>query len=133
MRCGAGCNNTMGRRGHKHDPLYKIRGFLPHGVEHLTTKQQGKISRCLGAGDPKGERDLAMLPTAALHLPRHPGDRPPDRDQGLGQLPQLSHLRNRPAGRTLRASDPSAGHFDTHDVSNGGTEAINLIIERSVD
>ena len=28
--------DTLGRRGHKHDPLYKIRGLLRHGVEHLT-------------------------------------------------------------------------------------------------
>jgi transposase len=25
--------DTLGRRGHKHDPLYKIRGLLRHGVE----------------------------------------------------------------------------------------------------
>jgi transposase len=34
--------DTLGRRGHKHDPLYKIRGLLRHGVEHLTDKQQGQ-------------------------------------------------------------------------------------------
>jgi transposase len=28
---------TFGHRGHKDDPLYKIRGLLRHGVEHLTT------------------------------------------------------------------------------------------------
>ena len=44
--------DTLGRRGHKHDPLYKIRGLLRHGVEHLTERQQAKISRCLDAGDP---------------------------------------------------------------------------------
>ena len=38
--------------GHKHDPLYQIRGLLRHGVEHLTEKQQAKISHCLDAGDP---------------------------------------------------------------------------------
>ena len=27
---------TLGHRGHKDDPLYKIRGLLRHGVEHLT-------------------------------------------------------------------------------------------------
>jgi transposase len=46
--------DTLGRRGHKHDPLYKIRGLLRHGVEHLTERQQAKISRCLDAGDPTG-------------------------------------------------------------------------------
>ena len=47
--------DTLGRRSHKHDPLYKIRGLLRHGVEHLTEKQQAKINHCLDAGDP-GDR-----------------------------------------------------------------------------
>src|SRR5215216_559721 len=49
----------LGRRGHKHDPLYKIRGLLRHGVEHLTEHQQAKISRCLDAGDPRDEVNIA--------------------------------------------------------------------------
>ena len=44
--------DTLGRRGHKDDPLYKIRGLLRHGVEHLTERQQAKLSHCLDAGDP---------------------------------------------------------------------------------
>ena len=37
--------DTLGHRGRKDDPLYKIRGLLRHGVEHLTDRQQAKISR----------------------------------------------------------------------------------------
>jgi len=47
--------DTLGRRGHKHDPLYKIRGLLRHGIEHLTEKQWTKISNCLDVGDPTNE------------------------------------------------------------------------------
>jgi transposase len=50
--------DTLGRRGHKHDPLYQIRGLLRLGVEHLTEKQQAKISRCLNAGDSTAEVNL---------------------------------------------------------------------------
>ena len=50
---------TLHRRGHKDDPLYKIRGLLRHGVEHLTERQQDKLTRCLTAGDPTGEVDVA--------------------------------------------------------------------------
>jgi len=32
---------TLGRRGHKDDPLYKIRGLLRHGVEQLSERQVG--------------------------------------------------------------------------------------------
>jgi transposase len=31
--------DTNGHRGHKDDPLYKIRGLLRRGREHLTDKQ----------------------------------------------------------------------------------------------
>ncbi len=50
--------DTLGRRGHKHDPLYKIRGLLRHGVEHLTQRQQAKITACLDAGDPTDEVNI---------------------------------------------------------------------------
>ena len=74
--------DTLGHRGHKDDPLYQIRGLLRHGVEHLTERQQAKISRCLEAGDPDGELNLAWqcyqqlrsiyhtAPTAAAPSPR---------------------------------------------------------------
>ena len=39
--------DTLGHRGHKHDPLYQIRGLLRHGVEHLSERQQAKLTRCL--------------------------------------------------------------------------------------
>lgn len=51
--------DTLGRRGHKDDPLYKIRGLLRHGVDNLTEKQQAKISHCLDAGDPNHEVNVA--------------------------------------------------------------------------
>ena len=50
--------DTVGHRGHKDDPLYKIRGLLCHGVEHLAAKQQAKIIACLDAGDSDGEVNL---------------------------------------------------------------------------
>ena len=91
--------DTLGRRGHKDDPLYKIRGLLRHGVENLTEKQRAKISHCLDAGDPRNEVNfgLAVLPAAPLDLPRHARDRPRGCHQGARQLPQLPHSRGRPA------------------------------------
>ena len=127
--------DTLGRRGHKHDPLYKIRGLLRHGVEHLAERQQAKISAMSRRWRPdrRGERDLAVLPTAPLHLPRRSGERSPDRDQGVRQLPHLPDPEV--AGWAARSAPgrPVLAYFDTHGVSNGGTEAINLIIEKVRD
>jgi DNA-binding Lrp family transcriptional regulator len=51
--------DTTGHRGHKHDPLYKIRGLLRHGAEHLTPRQHSRLETGLRLGDPNGEVDLA--------------------------------------------------------------------------
>ena len=56
--------DTLGHRGYKDDPLYQIRGLLRHGAEHLTERQQAKISRCLEQGDPAGEVNLACSATS---------------------------------------------------------------------
>jgi hypothetical protein len=50
--------DTLHRRGHRDDPLYKIRG-LRHGHEHLTERQLAKLNACLDAGDPDYEVTVA--------------------------------------------------------------------------
>jgi transposase len=123
-----------GRRGHKHDPLYKIRGLLRPGVEHLTEKQQAKISHCLNAGDPQDEVNIAWQCYQQLRSIYHAV---PAKGRQIAQkvldsfhtcpIPEVARL-----GRTLRAWKAQIlAYFDTSGVSNGGTEAINLIIERS--
>ncbi len=49
----------LGRRGHRDDPLYKIRGLLRHGLEHLNERQHRKLQTGLALGDPHGEVELA--------------------------------------------------------------------------
>lgn len=43
---------TLGRRGHKDDPLYRIRRTLLTGVEHLTDRQRARLDKWLPLGDP---------------------------------------------------------------------------------
>jgi transposase len=125
--------DTVGHRGHKDDPLYKIRGLLRHGVEHLTDKQQTKITGCLEAGDPDGEVNLAWQCYQQLRSIYHAGA-----EQGrkicqkvLDSIPSCPITEVARLGRTLRAWRPQIlAYFDTKGVSNGGTEAINLIIEK---
>jgi len=125
--------DTLGHRGHKDDPLYKIRGLLRHGVEHLTERQQTKITACLEQGDPHGEVNLAWQCYQQLRSIYHAGA---DRGRKICQkvldsfpscpIPEVARL-----GRTLRAwRQQVLAYFDTNGVSNGGTEAINLIIEK---
>ena len=125
--------DTLGRRGHKHDPLRKIRGLLRHGVEHLTDKQQAKIIACLDAGDPNGEVNLAWQRYQQVRSIYHAGA---ETGRTICQkvldsfpscpIPEVARL-----GGTLKAwRQQVLAYFDTTGVSNGGTEAINLIIEK---
>jgi hypothetical protein len=52
---------TLGRRGHKHDPLYEIRGLIRHGLERRLLSQSRRPA-------PRSKPDLAVLPAAPLHL-----------------------------------------------------------------
>jgi transposase len=127
--------DTLGRRGHKHDPLYKIRGLLRHGVEHLTEKQQAKITACLNAGDPTDEVNITWQ--CYQQLPSIYHATPAKGHQIAIKLLDSFHTCPIPEvarlGRTLRAwKGQILAYFDTHGVSNGGTEATNLIIEKSV-
>ena len=125
--------DTLGRRGHKHDPLYKIRGLLRHGVEHLTEKQQAKISHCLDTGDPRDEVNVTWQCYQRLRSIYHAT---PATGREIAQkvldsfhtcpIPEVARL-----GRTLHAwRGQILAYFDTSEVSNGGTEAINMIIEK---
>ena len=63
----------LGRRGHKDDPLYRIRGLLRRGREHLSERQVGRAQHVPGRRRPRlGSHPLlALLPAAALHVPGH--------------------------------------------------------------
>jgi len=51
--------HTLGHRGHRDDPLYRIRGLLRHGAEHLTPRQLHRLDTGLAAGDPSWELTVA--------------------------------------------------------------------------
>src|SRR5829696_8464621 len=89
-------HDTLGHRGYKDDPLYKINGLLRHGVAHLTERQQAKISTCLAAGDPTGEVNLAWQCYQQLRSIYHAGA-----DRGR-QIPKRCSTASRPA-RSLRS------------------------------
>ena len=48
-------NQTLGHRGHKHDPLYKARKLLVSASENITDSGRVRLRGLLDAGDPYGE------------------------------------------------------------------------------
>jgi transposase len=125
--------DTQGHRGHKDDPLYQVRGILRHGVEHLTERQHAKITRCLDAGDPNGEVNLAWQCYQRLRSIYHASAEQGRRiaEQVIASFPSCPIPEVARLGRTLKAwKQQVLAYFDTSGVSNGGTEAINLIVEK---
>lgn len=127
--------DTLGRRGHKDDPLYRIRGLLRRGKEHLSDKQIARLNRHLVAGDPDFEVTVAWH--AYQQLRRIYQAETAAEGRRVAELvlesfyrcpiPEVARL-----GRTLRAwRSHILARFDTERVSNGGTEAVNLLIEKT--
>jgi transposase len=128
--------HQLGRRGHKDDPLYKIRGLLRHGVEHLSVKKHTQLQAGLLAGDPDSEVELAWAcyqrlravyaGTASLRERKMLAEKLLDTLHTC-PVPEVARL-----GRTLRAWRAQVlAYFDTDCLSNGGTEAINMLIEKA--
>jgi len=127
--------HTLGHRGHRDDPLYRIRGLLRHGVEHLTERQLARLDAGLGAGDPSWELTVAWQCYQQLRSIYHAATPAAGRrtaEQVIASFPTCPIGEVARLGRTLRAWRAQVlAYFDTGGVSNGGTEAINLIIEKT--
>jgi transposase len=125
---------TLGHRGRKRDPLYRIRKLLLTAAEQLTQRGRARLRAGLAAGDPGGEvaaawqgKELlravyrAVGPAAA----RAALDRFYRWCDGV-QIPELSRL-----ARTVRAWEAEILAFHaTNGCSNGPTEAINLLVKK---
>jgi transposase len=125
----------VGRRGHKDDPLYRIRRSLLTGVEHLTDNQKQRLDQCLATGDPNDEVHIAWQVYQRLRAIYHASTAQAGR-RLAEQLLEVFHTCPIPEiarlGRTLRAwRHQILAYFATDGVSNGGTEAINGVIEKT--
>ena len=122
----------LGHRGRKHDPLYKIRNALRAGADKLTARQIERIEAGLQAGDPTFEVTVAWRCYQQLRSAFHT-------TLAEGKTIALAVLESFPScpipeiarlGRTLRAWRAQfLAYFTTARANNGGTEAINGIIE----
>ena len=101
---------------------------------NLTARQIERIEAGLRGRRPdlRGDRGVALLPTAPLRVHcAEPGRRQADRRHRCSTsfpscpIPEIARL-----GRTLRAwKEQFLAYFTTDRANNGGTEAINGIIE----
>jgi transposase len=126
---------TLGRRGHKKDPLYRIRRLLTTARENLADRGRARLEAALQAGDPGLEVTVAWHAYQELRSMFHAASPAAGRataDRVLENfyrcpIPEIARL-----GRTLRSWRAEVlAYFDTGGISNGGTEAINLMIEKT--
>jgi transposase len=125
---------TLGHRGRKPDPLYRIRKLLLTAHEQLTSRGRARLRAGLAAGDPGGEvvaawqgKELLRAVYAASDLAhaRAALERFYRWCDGV-QVPELSRL-----ARTVRAWEAEILAFHTTGgCSNGPTEAMNLLIKK---
>ena len=123
---------TLGHRGRKRDPLYRIRKLLLTAAEQLTSR--GRLRAGLTAGDRDGEvaaawqgKELLRAVYAAVGMAaaRAALERFYRWSDGV-QVPELSRL-----ARTVKAWEAEILAFHaTNGCSNGPTEAVNLLVKK---
>jgi transposase len=125
--------DTTGHRGHRDDPLYRIRNILRAGEENLTDRQRARLEKAFAADQRHVEVEVAWRCAQQVRSCYHQDSHATGRQVAEKILasftscpiPEVARL-----GRTLKQwSREFLGYFDTDGASNGGTEAINGLIE----
>jgi transposase len=122
-----------GHRGRKHDPLYGIRTILRCGAENLTDRQRARLNRAIMADERHDEVYVAWQCAQQLRSAYKASNTADGRriaDKILTALPTCPIPEIRRLGKTLKQwRDSFLAYFDTGRASNGGTEAVNGLIE----
>jgi transposase len=122
-----------GHRGRKGDPLYGIRLVLRCGRERLTDKQKARLDRAIGADERHVEVHVAWQAAQQLRDAYHADNLAEGRriaEQVLASFPTCPIPEIARLGRTLRQWRAAfLAYFTTGRANNGGTEAINGLIE----
>jgi transposase len=124
---------TLGHRGRRDDPLYRIRRRLLVGHERLTDQQHERILTMLGHGDRHGDVTNTYL---AKELLRDVYDARTVRGARARLRRFYEHCDQtgvrecRRLARTIRAWEGEVLAFHTTGRSNGPTEGINLLIKK---
>jgi transposase len=122
-----------GHRGRGDDPLYRIRNLLRCAEERLTDRQQARLAAAVEADERHLEVFVAWQCAQRLRQVYHQPD--PAAGRRLAKqiavsfsscpIPEVARL-----GRTLKKwRREFLAYLDTAGASNGGTEAVNGLIE----
>lgn len=125
---------STGHRGRRDDPLFRIRRVLRRGADNLSEHAWQRLLTGLDAGDVDGQIGAAWIAAQDLRLIY----RAKTANQAAGRLhrwlvhcadsevPELHRL-----ARTIDSwRDELLAYFDTDGISNGPTEATNLLIKK---
>lgn len=126
-------NETLGHRGRRHDPLYRIRKVLLAGAERLDQRGHDRMLLGLRFGDPEDEvlgGWLAKETVRDVYLTDDPAEASVLLDAAItrclaDEVPEIVSL-----GHTLtRWRNEILAHHATG-ASNGPTEGLNLLVKK---
>jgi len=129
-------NETLGHRGRRNDPLYRIRRVALLGAGRLSERGWEKLIAGLDAGDPTGQLGAAWI--AKEEFRRVYAARSPEAARRAltrfythcaerSHVPELVTLAT-----TVSAWETQIlAYHHTGGASNGPTEAVNLLIEKT--
>lgn len=126
-------NETLGHRGRKHDPLYRIRKLMLTGAERLDEAGTERLLLGLRAGDPNDEvlgAWLAKESVRDVYLADTWRDARVLLDKAItgclaDPVPEVVSL-----GKTLRSWRREILAHRTTGASNGPTEGLNLCVKK---
>jgi transposase len=126
-------NETLGHRGRKPDPLYRIRKLLLAGSERLDERGADRMLLGLRVGDPDDELLGAWLAKESVrdvYLADTPADAALLLDKAIVGCAGDEVAEIRSLGNTLKSwRTEILAHHDTG-ASNGPTEGLNLCVKK---
>jgi transposase len=126
-------NETLGHRGHKHDPLYRIRKLLLAGAERVDERGQGRILLGLRVGDPHDELLGAWLAKESVrdvYLTDDVREATVLLDKAIAGCKADEVREIRSLGDTLSRWRAEILNHHRTGASNGPTEGLNLCVKK---
>lgn len=126
-------NETLGHRGRKHDPLYRVRKVLLTGSGRLDERGHDRLLLGLRLGDPNDEvlgAWLAKENVRDIYLAERWADARTLLDKTIAgcltdDVPEIRAL-----GKTLKRWRPEILAHHATGASNGPTEGLNLCVKK---